>query len=257
MICKLCTKDRDLCNSHIIPEYLHKPVYNEDKQVVVYVANDSKKNQISQKGITNKLLCKDCEQLLNKYEQLYVDFFDNIAHIIPSEKPDCFIIPNINYVTFKLFHMSILWRTSVTNEPSLEEIQLSPKHNEKMRKMILNCDPGEYYEYPCILFLITNENKVRNDVVAPISKGKWFGHNMFRFIFGGFLWNFIVSSHTIQFPYKELFLKPDNNLYVLKQEFTSISEVRKMAFNAFKTGKLQQALEYYNKRDIEKGRIKN
>ena len=68
MICKFCKKDKILKNSHIIPEFFYKPLYDSKHKMIVM---ERDKEDISdkwkiQKGIREYLLCGDCEEHFNK-----------------------------------------------------------------------------------------------------------------------------------------------------------------------------------------------
>ncbi len=61
--CRLCGKTRKLRRSHILPEFLYRPLYDgKHRYFVVSAATDS--NFSLQSGLTERLLCGDCEQQL-------------------------------------------------------------------------------------------------------------------------------------------------------------------------------------------------
>ena len=66
MNCRLCTLDRGLRNSHIIPESLYKPLYDKKHRAVHLTdfkgTNDYKKLKPLQKGLREKLLCNECPE---------------------------------------------------------------------------------------------------------------------------------------------------------------------------------------------------
>ena len=67
--CFLCQKDgKVLIDSHIFPEFLYNPLYDENHQYFVVSSDSSKKIKRPRKGIYEKLFCRDCEDILEKYE---------------------------------------------------------------------------------------------------------------------------------------------------------------------------------------------
>ncbi len=68
MACKLCKKDKKLMNSHIIPEFIYKPLYDEKHRFHVISTYKQKDRPKEQKGIRERLLCLDCEQHISRYE---------------------------------------------------------------------------------------------------------------------------------------------------------------------------------------------
>src|SRR5262249_44127067 len=69
--CALCHRTDPLCDSHVIPEFIYKPLYNNEHRMVGWRATEAGlKHEYVQKGLREQLLCATCEGLLNqKYEQ--------------------------------------------------------------------------------------------------------------------------------------------------------------------------------------------
>ena len=70
-ICRLCGKEEELCDSHIIPKFMFKYFKNESgvpfKYHIIFT-DPNKQNQKGQGGPTEKLLCKGCEAQFSGYE---------------------------------------------------------------------------------------------------------------------------------------------------------------------------------------------
>ncbi len=49
----------------------------------------------------------------------------------------------------KLFHLSILFWAGVSSRPCYREVSLGP-HQETLRQLILNRDPGSPHQYPVL-----------------------------------------------------------------------------------------------------------
>jgi len=87
-----------------------------------------------QKGIRERLLCVDCEQWLNdKYEKPFLkQWFVDLP--LPTRiAQDAAHTAVYDYLTFKLFHLSILFRASVSSLPTFREVHLGV-HEEHIRK---------------------------------------------------------------------------------------------------------------------------
>jgi len=56
----------------------------------------------------------------------------------------------IDYKLFKLFQLSLLWRAGVSDRPIFKEVALG-RHQEILRRMLLDDDPGESHKYGCIM----------------------------------------------------------------------------------------------------------
>lgn len=77
-LCRLCQKERELKESHIIPRFLYKYMLSvTDNEITQF---DGQKNlwQKSNRQLKKKLLCFSCEQLLGKNETLFSDVFRTI-----------------------------------------------------------------------------------------------------------------------------------------------------------------------------------
>src|SRR5205809_2236864 len=66
--CALCRQERPLRKSHVIPEFMFKPLYDEKHRFWSVTNVLSKQNRLFQKGLREKLLCDACEQRLSEHE---------------------------------------------------------------------------------------------------------------------------------------------------------------------------------------------
>jgi len=83
--------------------------------------------------------------------------------------------------------------------------------------MILDGDVGEPHDYGCIMIsLLFREENVSGDqvILTPVRSPRIEGHNAYRFIFGGFIWIFLVSSHSRLFSGSTHFLQQDGTLRI-------------------------------------------
>src|SRR5436190_2368333 len=68
--CRLCLQFvPKLRNSHIIPEFFYKLIYDAKHQFNVFSDTDSPPGRLEQKGLREYLLCGDCEQKLGRWEK--------------------------------------------------------------------------------------------------------------------------------------------------------------------------------------------
>lgn len=217
MICNLCLKEVELCNSHILPEFLYKDIYEEEGHIYFTFSTDiSERIEKRRKGIYEKLLCRQCESIIGRYE-------DYAAKVIYGGTPiDVFlsneiVISNLDYTKFKLFQISLLWRAGVSMRDEFRNVYLD-KHSEIMRNMLLKGIPGEAYEYGCILIFVPQVKDFIHKMIFPFEQTptKILGHTCYRAIFGGLFWIYFVSSHMKHFPYQEKFLNKSGELKILK-----------------------------------------
>jgi hypothetical protein len=194
MICRLCKKDKPLKNSHIIPEFIYGPLYDEKHRFHVLSTLKTTKNAKLQKGIREKLLRGDCEGKLSVYERYVSLIFSGAIPSQASRNGKFVTLEGLEYDKFKLFALSVLWRAGVSNLPFFAQVSLGP-HEEKLREMILNEKAGEPDEYSFMMVLVTHEDVVQTDLIIQPTWSRLEGHYSYRFVYGGIAWIYLLSSH--------------------------------------------------------------
>ena len=195
-ICKLCLKsEKKLCNSHIIPESFYKPAYDEQHRINKWQADIGKETHIK-KGLREYMLCKECEQRINKYEKYATDLW-NKNSIVPNKcHSKELLINGLDYTKIKLFHLSVLWRSSVSQLPEFKLISLGP-HEEILRKMIINNDAGPDNYYCIIGNVLEDDGEVAHGLMLQPFKEKIETYRIYYYMFGGCRWIYFTSSHPV------------------------------------------------------------
>jgi hypothetical protein len=212
--CALCLKEKELCNSHIIPEFFYKPLYDEKHRLQLIPSINEEKTHYEQKGLRENLLCEECEEQLSRFEKYTSQlFYGGMGVYVTNENP--IRIEGIDYKKFKLFQLSLIFRASVSNLDFFEKINLGP-HEEKIRKMLIDENPGGENDYPCLVLIPKMKGRPMSDelILTPEEIKKFEGHRQYRFILGGCFWVYIVSSHTSMFSFKKFFLKENGKLLI-------------------------------------------
>jgi len=223
--CKLCGEEKKLCNSHIIPEFFFKPTYDEKHQGTVLQLMPNKKFFI-QKGYREKLFCKDCEGKFSKYEDYVAKKWYQNNTIPKRTSQDVIIIEGLDYKLFKLFHLSILFRASVSTKSEYEYIDPGP-HENKIKKLLLADNPGPKNRYTFFgLYLVHEANLLNGFIMQPLPS-KLDSHRVYVFFFGGVQWNYVVSSHTPQ-DYLDI-VYTGGDLILAREKFTENKFVKDFA----------------------------
>ena len=123
-VCKFCGDAcSELENSHILPEFLYKPVYDEKHSALNISPNLGERDVPLQKGIREHLFCTRCEQHFSKNYENYAARKTSSLPSTQHNKPgDIIYVSEIDYQKFKLFQMSLLWRASVTSKREFSEV---------------------------------------------------------------------------------------------------------------------------------------
>src|SRR5690606_40605054 len=114
MACRLCREEAPLKKSHIIPEFLYASMYDEKHRFHELSTSENKKNRFSQKGMREILLCGNCEQKLSKHERYASLLLGGGIPITYRPRGKFIKAEGLEYASFKLFGLSILWRASVS-----------------------------------------------------------------------------------------------------------------------------------------------
>jgi hypothetical protein len=194
-ICKLCQKTAELQGSHIIPEFCYKPTYDAIHRAVELTGDPDHKRFV-QKGFREPLLCKACEQLLNiRYEIPFRQYwFDGPALTSPLSF-GAHRISGFDYASFKLFHLSVLWRASVARKPQFGKVSIGPYEN-KLRVMLLDGNPGREDEYPIIgKILLEQSGEIRYDLILEPTTGMVDLSKVVTFFYAGCEWLYFVTDH--------------------------------------------------------------
>lgn len=237
MFCKLCKEERQLRESHIFPEWLYKPLYDDNHRFFVLSTDANKRRGTRPKGIYERLLCHECEQQFSKLEGYARDVFHNLSLKV-DEDDRAVVFSGLEYTPFKLFQMSLIWRASIASRPEMHKIDLGP-HAERIRKMLFEDRPGEVYEYGSILMLPALSQELMQQFVYPPERlsTKIDGHSAYRGVFGGLFWLFIVSNHSYRIPH-EVFLSKNGNLPVFKVGGPAVRFMQQLASDFFASGML-------------------
>ena len=211
--CKLCGKFAELRNSHVLPEFLYLPVY-DDLHRAVKISSDIEENpQFIQKGFREPLLCQKCETQFSRYEGYAKGVVESITTALVDPKHLFKTVTNVDYHKFKLFQMSILWRACVAKNLAYNAVKLGEKHETNLRSMLISENPGYPYEFGCIMIIVEDANNLKR-IIWSTDKIKMEGHNCYRFQTGDLFWYFVVSSHSKKHPMQGGFIAHDGLLRI-------------------------------------------
>lgn len=165
MKCRLCLKDNKLLKrSHIISNFLFTDVFDDKHRMVKFEMNNQSLNdQIVQSSLwESDLLCSDCDnEILSKIETYAMKYFilpvkDYSKNLPPPSQMKTELF-KVNYQSIKLFLLSLLWRVSISKNPAYKYINLG-KHEDIIREMLNNNNPGALNEYPFLIYSLINSN---------------------------------------------------------------------------------------------------
>ena len=228
--CKLCGKFRPLHDSHVLPEFVYRPAYDLSHTAIKLDLDHNKKLK-RQRGFTERLLCKDCEIHISRWETYFARiWFDNLNSLRPKMLTNnVVIIARIDYAPFKLFHLSLIWRAGVSSRYEFKNIRLGAQE-PKIRKLILAEDPGapEDYAFFGIALRKPDTKTFQDKLLSAPAASRVNGHWVYTLIFGGVLWHYWVSGHTDGRLVPYIFGR-DGKLTLAVQDWTKNIFIRAMA----------------------------
>lgn len=206
-LCRLCLTQGPLMDSHIIPKFHYQPIKEKDGLFYILSTDPQQKELKKQKGLTERLLCSQCEGKFSKYE-------DHLARVIFGGYPldgqqhnRVLEIRGYDYQKVKNGLLSILWRMNITNLSYFEEVQLGAKHSENLRQaLLLDSMVGEE-EYPILLTAPFFEGKFLGPLILPPDSTR-VGHNrVYRCLLSGLLFTFFIGSTPLDGNFRQVILR--------------------------------------------------
>lgn len=235
MLCKFCRTDQPLCESHIIPELLFRPLY-DDKHRAKSIALDGSGPRHIQKGIRERLFCQECEQFLSsRYERYFAEAWYQ-TNVIPNPvNMQFFEMRGLDGARVHLFHLSFLWRASVASDAQFGVVQLGP-HEEPIRQLLRDEDPAAMRRYPVFgsLLYFAHNHKPCTGLVTSPSTSMFDGYRLYGFCYAACFWNFVVSSHEFVSPMREITIAADRIVLPTwpVEEFTPLAKFFEVSSSA-------------------------
>lgn len=218
--CPFCLRQARLQRSHIVPEFFYE--YDELHRHLE-VAGGGKRPVFKQKGTRKHILCRDCEQYFNDHfdrpmKRQWID-----RRPIPEVlSPVAITIEGLDYASFKLFHLSVLWRASVARH---QRVNLG-RHEESVRKMLQSRDPGPPERYPLVaVALRLPDNTPARGVVFLPARSRIGAHTVYSSVFGGCHWIHVIASHALPREIQPHALTRTGAMTALVEELRSVKEI--------------------------------
>lgn len=237
MTCKLCNSDAKLCNSHILSEFIYGPLYDEKHSFHVLSGLPNPPRSKEQKGFREELFCESCEGILSNYEDYAKRAITGGVLLDCKESLYGKAISNLDYEKFKLFKLSILFRASISKHLAFSRVKLGP-HEEKIRKMILDRNPGSQRDYPCLVVGLAGEKKLTQSIIDQPEKLKIQGIHVYRFIFLGLMWVYFVSSNLPKTFLEEVLLDANGNMVMPIGSFYDLKHLDRFFADMKSKGKI-------------------
>jgi hypothetical protein len=153
-ICKLCGIDRELRNSHAIPDSIFNVIFKENSGKAILLTVDGRKIDYTSDSLDTKQLCDICEKKLNhSYEKYSINLLRNSYRNV-SKESEGINFSEVDVEKFMKFILAIYWRAAVSEHESyrgavMHEELLYKNGAEKLRLCLL-----ENSKIPASLFSV-------------------------------------------------------------------------------------------------------
>lgn len=221
--CRLCQIEKELCFSHIIPEFVYIPTYDENHR---FITVPSGKNKYEQKGIREHLLCENCDRtIIGNWETYSSPIIKAIQELKINQDGEHYFVRGVHYADFKLFQLSLIWRASVASVKMFENIDIG-KHEEVVRKMLLTKNPGAPEQYGCMMFVLDDTEYLQKTIWSPV-EDTIDGITCYRFLTGRIFWYFFLS---VAYPkdVENFFLSPEGTLLLVKAPWSESTVIKRI-----------------------------
>ncbi len=235
-ICKLCGKSKKLIKAHIIPEFMYSELYDNKHNMKLIEDIKSLKSYNKQTGIFDKdILCEKYDnQVIGQYENyakkvLYGGVFYNqtLPEIIEEKNQHEVkwrLIKNINYKKIKLFLLTLIWKASVSKRDFFKEVILK-NHEEIIRIMINDGNPGEPEDYPCAIFSYRFDNPDLIQIIIDPKFTKVENNIYYRFLIAGVFYLFYIEYKKLDKVVNLSMINRSNELRILKTPKKSTKQI--------------------------------
>lgn len=222
-ICKLCNEEKDLIKrSHIWPDFMYKGMEDDKGRFYVINSDNPYKHKTVQSGAYERgIFCAECDNVrLGKLERYASNNLFRKAYLVEGIEFKQVAIQgglqvihceNVDYVQFKLFLLSLLWRASISTEHLFENFKLSEGEEEFLRKSIYDQAVVAEETFPCILLTSTAADLDKNFIAIDP-----FNPDMVKFYINAFVYTFYLTDVKKDETTKVLSIGMDKKMGIMK-----------------------------------------
>ena len=224
MLCQYCNQDRKLIKAHVIPEAFFRPLRKGKTPPRLY--SQGKFPKKSPIGVYDKtILCLECEQKFHKWDdyaqKLLLQEFDSFSPRKSNGEILAFVRENYDYKKLKLFFISLLWRSSISNQDYYSQINLDSLE-DSLKTRLENDKPGNADEYSTILARFDNRTG-QLSMLNPHPQD-FNGLEFIQFYLTGYIAYVKIDNRPIKGILRNFQLVPNQKLYILTRDFNESSE---------------------------------
>ena len=198
--CRLCGQSKPLCNSHIVPEFCYGRAYDAQHRVLDMDLRGRNRHPVRyiQKGYREPLLCRDCETRISRYEDRFAKFWYGSSGLPDTIDMRCrfLVLSGVDCVSFRLFHLSVLWRAAVSR--LCASVELGP-YEAKLREVVRSGFLPQQEHFPVLGQVLVDETgTVMHGLVTSPCPYESPPSTAYRACYAGCEWHVVVTDHPTE-----------------------------------------------------------
>jgi len=202
-ICKLCMTQRELCDSHALPNSAFKYIFRQSEGKAIVLTDDSQTPiKTSSDSWSDYLLCLVCEKILNDgFDQYGIAVFrgDKGHTRILNEG---ILFGDVDKQRLRMFFLSLLWRISISPHDSYRNIDLPYVLKEELRDAFFKgtrirgslCTVAIYRLRDSTKTSGFSHDGLREMITSPFARKYQNGQVSICFLFFGYLVEIFISK---------------------------------------------------------------
>jgi hypothetical protein len=221
MICKLCGEEKPLIEAHIVPRCINKallmpnvPMRRLSKDSNIFPA------RLHTGEYDKNILCKECDSSFSPWDEYARDLlFDDFetknsllkdGHGLNNKQLGYYSLP-YDYAKLKLFILSMMWRTSISDRSSFRRVNLGPFEPE-VRELLARKDPGDTQKFPA--FICRYIDDLGKKIMLGAHRSRHLNMNIINLFLPGYVIVVKVDSRKVSIPIDGLVMQPDRPLII-------------------------------------------
>lgn len=248
--CRLCSErcvKEPIRYSHIVPEFLYRPYYDDKGRLVAIDNTEPAPVQYIQKGFRYPLMCDGCEAFLNdEYEKPFKRLWTDRPPLPSIAFRRSYKLKVAEPQLIRLFLLSVLWRAAVCPVSPFAKVNIQA-HEDRLAEMLRRRDAGLFSDYPifAVLPLLPDSRRVAPVLLTPY-KIDFDEVSTIVLAFGGCIWHFMMTRGTKQIPFPQLVLTDEGAMRVLALDSWRIKAIRDSYTKHFQNAEREGWVEPWN-----------
>lgn len=227
MVCKLCQQDKPLIRrSHIIPDFMYQSIFDENHFLYRGTASNLESVYMVPTGeYEGNILCRKCDNdVIGRYEnyssrafyggRLQADECPTFTNIRINDIP-AILCRNLDYHKFKLFLLSILWRSSISNRDFFRNVDLG-SNEENIRTMIINGAAGDDTNYPILILSFLGNQNIPSEIIGSPHRFRKDQLEGYNYLINGFFYIFFLSYEDLPPFYMDASINQSNEMKIIQ-----------------------------------------